>query len=459
MNLSLLEIAKILNTNFDFSEDKLINRIKIDSRKIEEDDIFVAIKGESFDGHDFVNQAFKNGAIAAIVEKDVEFEDKSKFIIKVDNTIKAMQQIAEFYRSKFDLKVIGITGSVGKSTVKEMIYSIFSTKFNVVKTEGNQNGQIGLPLSVFSITNDHQIAVFEMGVSKIGEMGTLAKIAKPDFAVINNIGTSHIGNFGDIDTIVREKSDISKFSNCKIFANGDNPNLVNYLSNKDNVIYFGFSKKFPYNVESMSSIGEDTEFILVTESYKANIRIPCMGVHNVYNALASIAVASEFGIHINDIKNGIKNFESLPMRQNIIKLDKFTLIDDSYNANYDSVRASIGVLKSIDSHGKNILVIADILELGNYSQEIHFELGKYIASSEIDVLITIGNYSKNIEQGVLSTGIHLESKHFESNQDAFEYTCEILEDGDKVLVKGSRGMKTDEIVQKLLDKFGNHEKS
>lgn len=455
MKLNLSELSRELNCEFDISLDKQIQNVKIDSRKISEGDVFFAIKGESFDGHDFVQEAFNNGAIAAVIEKDIQIDDKICF--KVENTIDSLQKVAKYYRSKFNIKVIGITGSVGKSTVKEMVSSIFATEFKVTKSLGNLNGQIGLPLSIFNISDETQIAVLEMGVSKIGEMDILADIAKPDFAIVNNIGTSHIGNFGILENIIKEKLKISSCSDCKLYVNGDS--LYDYLKEKDDIIYFGLNSRFPYRVENVSSLKKETEFILSTDSYKETIHIPCLGVHNVYNALAAISLAADFGININDIKSGLLNYQSLPMRQNIIKLKNFCVIDDSYNASFDSVKASIGLLKSLGSDGRNIAVLADILELGNYSREIHYNLGKFISSSLIDILITVGSDSLYINEGAESTNSDLKSVHFETNDEAFNYICDVVKDNDKILIKGSHAMCVSEIVDKLVDKYGlNDEK-
>ena len=454
MKLTLSEISNELNIEFNNEFDHQVNGIKIDSRKIVEGDVFVAIKGEEFDGNDFVLDAFKNGAIASIVEKDIEGDDNSKVLFKVDNSIDAMQRIAKLYRSKFDIKVIGITGSVGKSTVKEMVASIFSTEFNVLKSIGNLNGQIGLPLSIFNITEKTQIAVLEMGISKIGEMSKLAEIARPDFAIINNIGTSHLGNFGTLDITIREKCKISSFSDCKLYVNGDNSDLVEYLKDRENVVYFGLSGNFKYRTENLCTMKDETEFVLITETCRETLKIPCIGIHNVCNALAASALSLDFGIHINDIKKGLSKFVHLPMRQNVINLKNFVIIDDTYNASLDSVKASLNFLQNLDSNGRNIAVIADILELGNYSVEIHRELGRFISTSQIDAIITIGEFSCYIDEEVKIANPKIISAHFYNNNDAFNYICEIVQDGDKVLLKGSRGMHVEEIVNKLISKFG-----
>ena len=457
MELRLSEISKLLKCQFDESLDREINEIKIDSRNISQGDIFVAIKGENFDGHDFVSEAFNNGAIACIVEKDLNFDDTSRFLFRVENSIEFMQKIASFYRLKFDVRVVGITGSVGKTTVKEMLSSIFSFDFNTIKSEGNQNGQIGLPLSIFNLTRDTQVAVFEMGVSYPGEMKILANMAKPDFAVINNIGMSHVGNFGSLENTVREKYDICCASNCKLFVNVDNVTLSDFFKDKDeNIVYFGVGRKSKYRVENINFVGDNiTEFLLVTPFLQKIIRIPCFGMNNVYNALASISVALDFGMHIDNIAQGIMNFKPIAMRQRLIKLRDFMLVDDSYNASPDSIRASINYLSSLKSDGRCIAVIADILELGIYTEDVHHELGKYISSSSIDILITVGKYSKYINEGVMVVNPGFNNIHFESNGEAYEYICEILRPGDKILVKGSRGMKADEIVDNLIKRFGD----
>ncbi len=450
MKLNLSELSKELNSEFDISIDKQIQNIKIDSREISEGDVFFAIKGESFDGHDFVQHAFENGAIAAVVAKDIHIDGKICF--KVESTVYSLQKIAKYYRSKFNVKVIGITGSVGKSSVKEIVSSIFATEFNVTKSLGNLNGQIGLPLSIFNISEETQIVVLEMGVSKIGEMDILADIAKPDFAIVNNVGTSHIGNFGILENIIKEKLKVSSCSNCKLYVNGDN--LYDYLKERDNVVYFGLNNKFAYRAENVSSLENETEFILSTDAYKETIRIPCLGIHNVYNALAAISLALDFGIHINNIKSGLINYKPLSMRQNIIKLKNFCIIDDSYNASFDSVKASINLLKSLKFKGRNIAVLADILELGNYSREIHYNLGKFISTSLIDILITIGSHSSYINEGAESMCPDFKSIHFKTNDEAFSYICNIVQDDDKILLKGSLAMHVKEIVDKLVDKYG-----
>ena len=470
MKLNLSEVGALFKCK-NILPNIQINNIKIDSREVKENDIFVAIKGENFDGHDFISQAFQNGALAVITEKKFELDknlENQKFVFVVENSILALQKIAKFYKSKFQVKVIAITGSVGKSTVKEMLASILSQKFNIIKNQKNFNGQIGVPLTVFNLTDETQFMICEVGVSMPGEMKKLAEILTPDYVIINNIGISHIGNFNNINNIAKEKFDILTFSEkYKLFVNFDNPELINFINNQENNLkienfkFFGFDSRSDYKAENVSFLDAKTEFIFVTKNYKALINLPYVGMHFVYNALAALSVAVELEMHIDDIKNGISNFKKLAMRQDIIKMPSFVIIDDSYNSSPDSIRAAVNIFKNIKSDGENIFVMGDILELGNYSQSVHFELGKFIAYSDVDFLITVGTETKFTCEGVKISGSKLNFKHFDNNQEVIDFLCEFLKDrkGDKILVKGSRGMKTDEIVKELTNWFGNNEKN
>ena len=450
MKLSLNEIINHFGFGNNEYFDLQVKGITTDSRKVSSGDIFVAIKGENFDGNNFVDEAFNNGAICAVVDKSIEGKDK---VFKVDNTIDFLQDLAKYYLGKFDVKKIGITGSVGKSTVREMVYSILETEFKVTKTDKNFNGQIGTPLTIFNIDDDTQVAVFEMGISIPGEMEKLVNMVNPDFAVVNNIGTSHLGNFSSLEVTCNEKMKISS-KNCILCLNGDNYELLNFPNKvSKKTVYFGFNGNFNYVAENILQLENKTDFVLVSPSYRESITIPCLGLHQVYNALASISLSLEFGIHIESVKKGLLKFKPLPMRQNIIRFKNFTLIDDSYNASPDSIKASVKLLESINHIGRNIIVIADILELGSYSHRIHFDIGKYMSSCKIDVLITIGKESKYIEDGIRFNKKEIEMFHFLNNDDAYNKILQILQTNDKILVKGSRSMKTENIVKKIVDQF------
>lgn len=453
--ISINEILKVTDGKLlSGNTDDFVTSVSIDSRDIIKGCLFIPLKGEKVDGHDFIKDAFKLGASLSLCETG---NDKIKGIcgalIEVPSTLDALQQLAAYYRSKFSIPVIGVTGSVGKTTTKEMIASVLSENLKVLKTQGNYNGQIGLPLTIFNLDSSYQAAVLEMGISKPGEMDRLNKIANPDIGVITNIGLSHIENFGSIETTRDEKLKLINGKNKKLYVNGDSPLLANIENEIPLIIRFGINGAYPYKCQEIYSDEDKTGFVLSTSQIRDNIVIPCLGLHNVYNALAAIAVAKDMGMHLEDIKKGLLNFRNADRRQNILKLKDIILIDDSYNASPDSIKSSVSILKNIKSPGKNIVVIADILELGEKSKNIHFETGRYIAMEKMEVLITIGENSKYLSDGAKCVNQNILTAHYSNNLDAFLKIKEIASPGDKILIKGSRGMHTDKIVEFLIDEY------
>lgn len=455
--LSIQEILMMTKGNIikgiDF-EDKVVKDVCIDSRKLSEGSLYIPFIGQKVNGHSFIKDVFEKGAVASLVEKgeDVVCDSFQAILIEVENTKEALQNIAKFYRKRFSIPIIGITGSVGKTTTKDMIASVLSESLNVLKTEGNYNGQIGVPLTLLNLNSDYKALVLEMGVSEIGEMEVLSDIVDADFGVITNIGVSHIENFGNVETTRYEKMKILKRDNGKYYLNGDNPLLSKV--EKENVVYFGMNGQYPYRAEDITINGETTNFTLITQAYRDSITIPCLGVHNVYNALAAVAVASDMGFHLEDIKRGLQNYVGAPMRQQIFRLGNITLIDDSYNASPDSVKSAINVLRSLKSEGRNILIFADILELGDKSSQIHFDLGKYIALEDINVLLTMGEESKFLLNAVRQySKQEVEVRHFNKIDEIYTFIKENIIDGDKILVKGSRGMEMDRICRYIRENF------
>ena len=435
-----------------------INSVCVDTRNLKEGSLFIPLKGKNCDGHIFIKEAFEKGAAVCLVDKNF-IGTKEVFgpLIQVDSTLDALQNLAEYYRKKFDILVIGVTGSVGKTTTKEMIASVLSESMEVFKTEENFNGQIGLPLTIFNLNSNHKVAVLEMGISKIGEMDRLAKIAQPDIGVITNIGLSHIENLKSVEKTCEEKSKIVFKDTCKLYVNGDSPLLSNIKTNAE-IIRFGINGAFPYKCEDICLNNDSTTFVLCTSKLKENITIPCLGIHNVYNALAAISIAMDIGMHIDDIKKGLLKFKNVNMRQQIINLENIILINDSYNASPDSLKSSVSILKNLSGSGKNIIVIADMLELGSRSENIHFETGRYIAMEKIDILITIGNNSKFLAKGAKSVNQNIATFHYLSNEEAIQKLKEIITPKDKILVKGSRSMHTEDIVEALINNYDKIEK-
>ncbi len=453
--ISIAEIISATGGNLlSGNTDGTVSSVCIDTRKTEKNSLFIPLIGEKVDGHSFIKDAFEFGASASLVQKGHTPCEIFGALIEVESTKKALGDLAKYYRRKFSVPIIGVTGSVGKTTTKEMIAAALGESIKVLKTGGNYNGQIGLPLSIFDLDKSHEVAVFEMGVSELGEMDRLADIANIDIGVITNIGLSHIENFKSMNNTCSEKLKMMQKTEGIFYLNGDSPLLAD-AKNKINqkIIYFGINGSYPYKCEDVYSNDKVTNFTLVTPEFREPITIPCLGIHNVYNALAAIAVAKGLGVHLDDIKKGLLKFKNTDMRQQILKLKDIILIDDSYNASPDSVKSSVSILRNFNLDGKNIVVIADMLELGEHSHEIHFDTGRYIAIEGIDVLITIGQNAKFLSNGAKSANQSIETIHCKTNNEAFEELKKIISKNDKILVKGSRGMHTDEIVRYLKKEY------
>lgn len=451
-NLSVYDIVKWCDGEIITEGNEAnISSVCIDSREIKKFSLFIPLNGENTDGHFFISNAFENGATASLIDVNHEVPDVSdKTIIRVNDTLCALQKIAKNYKKRFNIPVIGVTGSVGKTTTKEMIASVLSIEMDVLKTKGNNNGQIGLPLTLLDAEKHHEVIVAEMGISKFGEMEKLSDIARPDIGVITNIGISHIENLKTKENIREEKLKILKNYEGKYFLNGDSPLLSELDKNKfKNTVYFGLNGPYQYRAEDILSCGQSTEFALVAPNFKENLAIPCLGMHNVYNALAAVSIALDMGMYLDDIKAGLLNYKGVSMRQEILDINGISIIDDSYNASPDSVKSALAVLRAVHSKGRNIAVISDMLELGSNTEKIHYDLGKYIAVEGIDILITTGKLAKFINQGASDSALPIKTIHCNNNDETSKCVYSILNPGDKVLVKGSRSMHMDEIVSSL----------
>lgn len=451
-NITISEIitatgGKLLSGN----TDQIISSVSCDSRKVGQNCLFIPLKGEHFNGNDFIEKAFENGAVVSLVSSDYDSGNISGALIEVEDTLKAMQNLAGYYLSRFDIPVVGVTGSVGKTTTKEMIAAALGKTMKVFKTDGNHNGQIGLPLTIFDIDSSYEVAILEMGISKFGEMQKLCDIADPDIGVITNIGMSHMENFKTMENTCKEKLKIVKKKNAVLYLNGDSPILLDAENSvPQKIIYFGINGDYPFKCQDVYSTNGMTNFTLITPEFREEISIPCLGIHNVYNALAAVAVALNMGVHLTDIKEGLLAFKNVAMRQQISEINGITIIDDSYNASPDSMKSAVNVLKSMDG-GRKIVVMADMLELGENSAKAHYEIGRYIAIEEINMLITIGDISKNASEGAKSVNQNTLVFHCSDNEEAYKLLESTLKENDKVLIKGSRGMHTEEIVKKLTE--------
>ena len=439
MNIFLNDIISLINGNILCGENTPLNSFSINSKEINEDDIFVGIKGETIDGSKFYLDALKNGAKGAIINKGFYTESiDDKFVVEVEDTTLALQQIASYKRSKINIPVVAITGSVGKTSTKDMISSVLETKYKVCKTKGNLNNHLGVPLTILSL-KDEDILVVEMGMNHLGEISVLSNIAKPTIGVITNVGTAHIGNLGSRENILKAKLEIlDGMNNGKLVINNDNDMLHNwYLNNKDNVITIGINNDSDYKAENIS-YKESTTFTYNDKEIVVNVG----GEAFVYNALMGIAVGTLLNIDIDDIKRGISSLKLTNNRLEVIEKDGYRIINDCYNANFDSMKEGIQNLSKYE--GRKIAVLGDMLELGDYSEELHRNVGKVVNANNIDILITVGEEAKYIDEES-----NIEKYHFDNNEDAIKYIKSIINKGDNILIKASNGMKFIEIVNSL----------
>ena len=434
------------------SENENIKDIVIDSRKANKDNVFVAVIGENLDGHQFMQSAYENGCKTFIknASSSIKLNSSDINLIEVNNTQIALGDIAKYYKEKFDIPYIGVTGSVGKTTTRDMIYAAVSSKFNTLKNEGNLNNHFGVPLTLFNLDNSYDCAVIEMGMSNFKEIEYLANIVNPKIAVISNIGLSHIENLGSQEGILQAKMEITTNFNKSntLVVNGDDKFLAT-LKEKDlnyNLKTFGFNKNNDIYCESYI-INDDLTFICYIDGKKEEISIPTVGEHNIYNAMAAILVGRELNILLEDIKSGLRNFKATKMRLDIIKNDKMIIINDAYNASPDSMEAALKILGRYKN--RKVAILGDMFEMGKHSEYGHRLVGKSTINNT-DILITIGQDSKFICKEAKALGFDKNNiHHFNTKEEAIEEIDKLVKEDDVVLVKASRGMKLEKIVEYL----------
>ena len=439
MDLMLSEVVKLTNGNLVYGEDTVLESFTRNTKELKKGDIFIGLKG-TVDGSKFYLDALKNGAKGVIVNKgaitNYEKVDNA-FILEVDDTIKALGEIAALKRSKYNIPIVAITGSVGKTSTKDIVASVISQKYKVLKTAGNLNNDIGMPLMILKL-KDEEVLVLEMGMNHAGEISYLSKIAKPTLAIITNVGSAHIGNLGSRENILKAKLEIRDGLSGKLIINNDNDMLHDYyLSNKDNIITVGINNDSDIMAKDISYEGNT--------SYKYEdtlINLKVGGEAFIYNSMLAIAAGKELGLSMEEIKKGIESFELTKNRLQTYNVNGYKIIDETYNANFDSMREAVTNLGK--ENGRKIAVLGDMLELGDYSKEIHSNIGRVVNDNNIDLLVTVGNDSKYINDNS-----NIENVHFSTNEEAIKYLKENITTGDVVLLKASNSLNFIEIVNAL----------
>ena len=429
--------------------------VVIDSRKAGENFIFVATKGERVDGHQFIPDVFAKGALGVVCEK--EPESLPGPCIVVEDSFEALKQIGEFYRQQLPVKVVGITGSVGKTSTKEFVAAVLSMKYKVHKTLGNYNNEVGVPLTVLSMPEDTEVAVLEMGINHFGEMHNLSRIARPDICIMTNIGQCHLEFLGSREGILKAKSEMFDFmkEDGSVCINGDDDMLASIKEVKGKKpVTFGLSEQcrvYAADIKGKGLFGSEAVIHGNGESFA--VQIPLPGEHMVYNALAAAAAGQLLGLTPEEIRDGIAAVESVSGRSHIVKLPDKVLIDDCYNANPVSMEAAIDLLLQAD--GRRVAVMGDMFELGEQEKEMHARVGKYAADKGVECIICAGKLERCIYEGAREAagerkdGPAAEIFYFEDRESLLEGINQILKPGDTILIKASHGMGFEKVVEQL----------
>ncbi|HUI68377.1 MAG TPA: UDP-N-acetylmuramoyl-tripeptide--D-alanyl-D-alanine ligase [Nitrospirota bacterium] len=435
-----------------------IKGISIDSRTISKGELFVAIKGSRFDGRDFVPAVIKNGAWGALVERS-ELDTKYaafgglRNIFPVEDTIFALQEMSQMHRKKFAIPVIGITGSNGKTTTKEMLASILKQRGSVLKNEGNLNNHIGVPLTLLKLDARHKSAVVEMGMSALGEIETLARLVNPDVGVITNIGPAHLEFLGTMDIVAQAKAELLgnlKTDGTAVLNADDQYFTILKKKYGGRVLSFGIENKADVSAFGIRQGKNFTDMTIEADDSRVNVRLPAVGKHNIYNALAAAAAATAVGMPLDAVKYGLEDFSPVAMRSELKQIKGRTVLADYYNANPGSVKAALETLISLTGGRKSVAVLGDMLELGDIAADAHREVGRTVAHLGVDVLITMGSLAIYISEGALEAGMPKDRViSAGSYAEAAALLGELSKNGDAVLIKGSRGMK----MEKILEEF------
>ena len=431
---------------------RAVSRVETDSRTIHPGSLFIPLVGERFDGHAYINAALEGGAAGCFTQRERDSYLPGKFYIKVKSTHRALRDLAKYYKQKFPIPVVAITGSVGKTTTKDMVAAVLGEKYNVLKTEGNLNNDIGVPMTLLRLKPEHQIAVLELGMNHAGEIDYLSAMVEPDAVLMTNIGDSHIEHFGSREKILEAKSEI--FHHAKPGApaviNGDDP-LLNTLPGKLDhpFIRVGSAQGLDYRAVDLSSDGRSRITCKVeTPDGQFPVEIPALGDHMIYPTLMAAAVGKQFGLTDQEIADGVLHFAPTKMRMNILtRGDDITILNDTYNANPQSMRAAVEVLSK--THGeRKIAVLGDMFELGALAPALHAGIGTYLGKAGIDCLVAVGELAKHIYDAAAEAGVP-ELHYCATKQEALPVLAQVVKPHATILVKASRGMAFEDLTEYL----------
>jgi len=444
--------GKLLGNDTDLETPIL--RVDTDSRNIHEGALFIPLVGERFDGHAYINSALEGGAVGCLTARERESYRPDKFYVKVGNTQRALRDLAAWYKERFQIPFVAVTGSVGKTTAKDMIAAVLGTKYKVLKTEGNFNNNVGLPLTLLRLDRSYEIAVLEMGMDRFGEIDYLAGTVKPDVGVITNIGDAHIERLGSRENIFKAKCELLPHikEDGLLVLNGDDPMLSTLRGNTPvETVFCGRDEGLEYRAQVTGGDGvSHIHCRLTTPHMDRDVKIPALGEHMIYPALIAAAVGEWFGLTPDQIEQGLTRFVPTRMRMNILRRGGgVTILDDTYNANPQSMRAAVSVLA--DSHSAwKAAVLGDMLELGPFAPALHSGVGEYLGKAGINCLVAVGEMSEHMAQGARDAGVPMVC-HCADKEAAKAVLDRIIKPDSTILVKASRGMKLEELTAYLVE--------
>lgn len=447
--LSLAEVAQVTGAEKNSNAEVFFEDVTTDSRKVTSGVLFVALKGEFFNGEDFAADAFKKGAAAVLVSKDFD-KNLDGIILKVDDTLKAYRQIAEAWRDRFDIPIIAVTGSNGKTTTKDLTAAALNGLGQVQKTSGNFNNEVGVPMTLLELNEKHKAAVVEIGMRGLGQIESLAQVVKPTIGIVTNVSEAHIELLGSIENIARAKGELVEAikSGGTIILNADNPHtaeMKNLAGEGVKILTYSIEDKADFVAKDILIGSVSTEFTLSFRGKEYDFEIPMLGRHNVSNALAAIAAGYSVGLTVPEVQRGFSTLTTTKMRFEVIRRDGLTIVNDAYNASPASMRVAIKTTAEV-YNGRLIAVLGDMLELGEISERVHKEIGVELVENRFDTLITLGELGKFIAEGARDAGLK-NVYTFDTHEDAAKKILEIVRDGDTILFKASHVMHMEKIIE------------